>query len=135
MPAFPRTKTQLGRVLCKSAVGRRPVAYTYTRWYRDRVALRDPERAEKMRPLSALQRRQMQQRRTCTDCGEVFPTPGEGQDASHSPRSSASSFRASYPANAGCEHWSPRRRGCRITSGPQHWTPSGRSPRELGRGS
>ncbi|MFI1294498.1 hypothetical protein ACH4VM_40190 [Streptomyces sp. NPDC020792] len=74
-PAFLRTKTQLVRVRRKPAVGQRPVAYIYTRWYRDRVALWDPERAVKMRPLSALQRRQMQQRRTCTDCGEVFPIP------------------------------------------------------------
>jgi DNA polymerase III epsilon subunit-like protein len=28
-----------------------------------------------MRPLSALQRRQMQARRTCTACGEVFGSP------------------------------------------------------------
>ncbi|GAA1291749.1 hypothetical protein GCM10009579_66050 [Streptomyces javensis] len=56
----------LGRVRRKPAVGQRPVAYIYTRWYGDRVALWDPEQAAKMRPLSALQRRQMQQRRTCT---------------------------------------------------------------------
>lgn len=31
-----------------------------------------------MRPLSALQRRQMQQRRTCTDCGKVFLIPAWG---------------------------------------------------------
>ncbi|GGL17961.1 hypothetical protein GCM10010094_93550 [Streptomyces flaveus] len=54
-PAFLRTKTQLVRVRRKPAVGQRPVAYIYTRWYRDRVALWDPEQAAKMRPLSALQ--------------------------------------------------------------------------------
>lgn len=74
-PAFLRTKSKLVRVRRKPAVGQRPVAYIYTRWYRDRVALWDPEQSAKMRPLSALQRRQMQQRRTCTDCREVFPVP------------------------------------------------------------
>ncbi|MFF8919026.1 3'-5' exonuclease [Streptomyces sp. NPDC015032] len=74
-PAYLRTKTQLGKVRRKPAAGQRPVAYIYTRLYGDRVALWDPEQAAKMRPLSALQRRQMQQRRTCTDCGERFPIP------------------------------------------------------------
>ncbi|AEM88764.1 hypothetical protein [Streptomyces violaceusniger] len=74
-PAYLQTKTQLGRERRKPAVGQRPVAYIYTHWYGDRVALWDPKESAKMRPLSALQRRQMQQRRTCTDCGEVFPVP------------------------------------------------------------
>lgn len=74
-PAFLRTKTQLRRVRRKPAPGQRPVAYIYTRWYRDRVALWDPASAAKMRPLSALQRRQMEHRRTCTACGEVFRAP------------------------------------------------------------
>jgi hypothetical protein len=74
-PAFLRTQTQLRRVRRKPAPGQRPVAYIYTRWYGDRVALWDPEASAKMRPLSALQRRQMRTRRTCTACGEVFPCP------------------------------------------------------------
>ncbi|MFI1205584.1 exonuclease domain-containing protein [Streptomyces sp. NPDC020883] len=74
-PEYLRTKTQLGRVRRKPAAGQQPVAYIYTRWYRNRVALWDPEQSAKMRPLSALQRRKMQQRRTCTDCGEIFRTP------------------------------------------------------------
>jgi hypothetical protein len=65
----------LRRVRRKPAVKQRPIAYVYTRWYGDRVALWDPEQSAKMRPLPALQRRQMQQRRTCTDCGEAFRTP------------------------------------------------------------
>lgn len=74
-PAFLRTKTQLRRVRRKPAQGQRPVAYIYTRWYGDRVALWDPEQSARMRPLSALQRRQMAQRRTCMACGEVFRSP------------------------------------------------------------
>ncbi|WP_435607074.1 3'-5' exonuclease [Streptomyces ardesiacus] len=74
-PAFLRTKAQLSRVRRKPHPGQRPAAYVYARWYRTRIALWDPEQSVKMRPLSALQRRQMQQRRTCTDCGEVFPVP------------------------------------------------------------
>ncbi|MHB6912838.1 3'-5' exonuclease [Streptomyces sp. DB-54] len=74
-PAFLRTQTQLRKVRRKPAPGQRPVAYIYTRWYGDRVALWNPEQSAKMRPLSALQRRQMQQRRTCTGCGEVFRSP------------------------------------------------------------
>ncbi|MFM9681638.1 3'-5' exonuclease [Streptomyces brasiliscabiei] len=74
-PAFLRTKAQLGRVRRKPSANQRPVAYVYAHWYGTRIALWDPEQAVKMRPLSALQRRQMQQRRTCTDCGEVFPVP------------------------------------------------------------
>ncbi|MBL1120582.1 hypothetical protein JK364_51090 [Streptomyces sp. 110] len=45
-------------------MGQRPVAYVYTRWYGNRVEPWDPQESAKMRPLSALQRRQMQQRRT-----------------------------------------------------------------------
>ncbi|WP_460074164.1 3'-5' exonuclease [Streptomyces sp. YKOK-I1] len=74
-PAYLRTKAQLGAVRRKPAVGQRPAAYIYVHWYRTRVALWDPEQSVKMRPLSALQRRQMQQRRTCTDCGEAFEVP------------------------------------------------------------
>ncbi|MET9294851.1 3'-5' exonuclease [Streptomyces sp. NPDC003077] len=74
-PAFLRTKTQLRRGRRKPAPGQRPAAYISTRWYGDRVALWDPEQSARMRPLSALQRRQMQQRRTCTACGEVFSCP------------------------------------------------------------
>ncbi|MCF2132222.1 hypothetical protein L1I79_38290, partial [Strepomyces sp. STD 3.1] len=74
-PAFLRTKAQLAGARRKPAVGQRPVAHIYPRWYRDRVALWDPEQAAKMRPLTALQRRQMQERRTCTGCGEMFPVP------------------------------------------------------------
>lgn len=74
-PAYLRTKAQLGAVRRKPAAGQRPAAYVYAHWYGTRIALWDPEQSVKMRPLSALQRRQMQQRRTCTDCGEVFPVP------------------------------------------------------------
>lgn len=74
-PAYLRTQTQLRKARRKPAPGQRPVAYIYTHWYRDRVALWDPEQSAKLRPLSALQRRQMQQRRTCMACGEVFGSP------------------------------------------------------------
>ncbi|WP_318199193.1 hypothetical protein [Streptomyces sp. SCL15-4] len=74
-PAYLRTKAQLGAVRRKPAAGQQPAAYVYARWYGTRIALWDPEESVKMRPLSALQRRQMQQSRTCTDCGGVFPVP------------------------------------------------------------
>ncbi|MGW0647319.1 exonuclease domain-containing protein [Streptomyces umbrinus] len=74
-PAFLRTKAQLVRVRRKPAPGQRQAAYVYLHWYRTQIALWDPEQSVKMRPLSALQRRQMQARRTCTDCDEVFPVP------------------------------------------------------------
>jgi hypothetical protein len=74
-PAFLRTTSQLEQERRKPAPGQAPAAYVITRWYRDEVALFDPGRAVRMRPLSALQRRQMHQRRTCTACGEVFPQP------------------------------------------------------------
>ncbi|WP_435219175.1 hypothetical protein [Streptomyces sp. bgisy034] len=74
-PAFLQTKAQLAAVRRKPAAGQRPNAYIYVHWYGTRIALWDPEQSVKMRPLSALQHRQMQQRRTCTDCGEVFPVP------------------------------------------------------------
>ncbi|MGJ5899219.1 exonuclease domain-containing protein [Streptomyces niveiscabiei] len=74
-PAYLRSKAQLGAVRRKPAAGQQPSAYVYAHWYGTRIALWDPEQSVKMRPLSALQRRQMQARRTCTDCGEVFPVP------------------------------------------------------------
>ncbi|MFF7987707.1 hypothetical protein ACFZDK_53205 [Streptomyces sp. NPDC007901] len=72
-PAYLRTKTQLGAVRRKPAAGQQPAAYVYVHWYGTRHALWDPEQAVKMRPLSALQRR------TCTDCGELFPVPVWGK--------------------------------------------------------
>lgn len=73
--AYLRTKSQLRQVRRKPVARQYSAAYIYTRWYRDLVGLSDPEQAAKMRPLSALQRRQMQARRTCTECAVVFTRP------------------------------------------------------------
>ncbi|MGW2827359.1 hypothetical protein ACWC24_41265 [Streptomyces sp. NPDC001443] len=74
-PAYLRSKAQLGAVRRKPAAGQQPAAYVCAHWYGTRVALWDPEQSVKMRPLSALQRRQRQERRTRTDRGKAFEVP------------------------------------------------------------
>ncbi|MFD3922861.1 exonuclease domain-containing protein [Streptomyces sp. NPDC058595] len=73
-PAHLRTKTGLREDRLKVAEGQRPVAWL--RMYRSghgwgRFPLYDPADSAKMRPLSAKQKRTVQARRTCPECGEV----------------------------------------------------------------
>ena len=81
VPEHLRTMTELKADRLKPAEGQQPVAFlrVYRRGHGwGRFPLYDPAGAARMRPLSARQRRNMQERRTCTGCGEVFPRPVYG---------------------------------------------------------
>jgi hypothetical protein len=77
-PARLRTAGQLREVRRKPAAGQAPAGYVYTRYFRDLVPLWDEAESARMRPLSALQQRQREQRRTCTACRTVFEAPVRG---------------------------------------------------------
>ncbi|WP_433860360.1 exonuclease domain-containing protein [Streptomyces kronopolitis] len=75
------TVRQLAERRLKVAAGQAPAAYVRTRYWYDRAPLYSPAEADKMRPLSALQLRQMTARRTCPKCGDVRRRPVHGQCA------------------------------------------------------
>ncbi|WP_369380370.1 exonuclease domain-containing protein [Streptomyces sp. cg36] len=69
------TVSQLAAQRRKPAPDQTPAAYLRTRYWGDTIPLYNPDHTVKMRPLSALQRRQMEARRTCPACGTIRDQP------------------------------------------------------------